>query len=95
MLVSNLLTYGTMAVEVSLALLVWNRALRPWVIGAGLLVHLGIELTIRVGFFTPALLVLYLAWLPPDWPHRHLPALRGRLVGRSLRVRGAAVERAA
>jgi HTTM domain len=94
LLVSNLLTYGTMAVEVSLALLVWNRVLRPWVIAAGLLVHLGIELTIRVGFFTPALLVLYLAWLPPDWPQRHLPALRERFAGR-VRVRGAPLKRSA
>ena len=75
LLASNFLTYGTLAVELALGVLVWNRALRPWVLGAGLLFHLGIELTIRVGFFSLALFVLYLAWLPPDWPARRLPAL--------------------
>jgi hypothetical protein len=74
-LASNLLTYGTLAVELALGILVWNRALRPWVLGAGLLFHLGIELTIRVGFFSLALFVLYMVWLPPDWPARRLPAL--------------------
>lgn len=77
-LASNFLTYGTLAVELALGVLVWNRALRPWVLGAGLLFHLGIELTIRVGFFSLALFVLYLAWLPPDWPARRLPALLRR-----------------
>jgi HTTM domain len=95
-LASNLLTYGTLAVELALAVLVWNRALRPWVLGAGLLLHLGIELTIRVGFFSLALLVMYLVWLPPDWPSRHLPALRERLAGRRwARPREAALKRAA
>jgi hypothetical protein len=94
-LASNLLTYGTLAVELALALLVWNRRLRPWVLGAGLLLHLGIELTIRVGFFSLALFVMYLVWLPPDWPTRHLPALRDRLAGRKWRPREAALKRVA
>ena len=29
LLISNLLTYGTLAIELSLAILVWNRTLRP------------------------------------------------------------------
>jgi hypothetical protein len=94
-LASNLLTYGTLAIEVALAVLVWNRALRPWVLGAGVLLHLGIDLTIRVGFFSLALFVMYLIWLPPDWPKRYLPALREWLAGRRLRPREAALKRAA
>ena len=34
-LVSNLLTYGTIAVEASLGVLVWNRTLRPYVLALG------------------------------------------------------------
>ena len=76
---SNLLTYGTLAVELSLGLLVWNRKLRPWVLIAGLGLHLGIEYAIRVGFFTLALCVAYLAWVPPATMDRVLLRLRDRL----------------
>ena len=88
-LASNLLTFGAIAVELSLGVLVWNRRLRPWVLAAGVLLHLGIELTIRVGFFSLALFVLYLVWLPPDWPARHLPALLGRGAAAGRRARRA------
>jgi hypothetical protein len=89
LIVSNLLTYGTLALELALAVLVWNRVLRPWVLGAGVLLHLGIELTIRVGFFSLALLVLYLVWLPPGWVERQALVLRDRLAARRPRLRAA------
>ena len=62
----NLLTWSTIAVEVALALLVWSRRLRPWVLGCGVLLHLGIELTMTVGFLGPATMVAYLAFLSPE-----------------------------
>lgn len=64
--VSALLTYGTLVIELSLGLLVWNRRLRPWVLGSGVLLHLGIDWSLRVGFFTLAVFVMYLAFLPPE-----------------------------
>lgn len=63
---SALLTYGTLAIELSVGLLVWNRRLRPWVLGSGVLLHLGIDWSLRVGFFTLAVFVMYLAFLPPE-----------------------------
>ena len=50
-LASNLLTYGTIAIEASLGVLVWNRTLRPYVLALGVCMHLGIDLSLRVGFF--------------------------------------------
>jgi hypothetical protein len=64
-LVANLLTYGALATEAAVAVLVWNRRLRPWVLAAGVALHLGIDLTLRVGFFSWTMLVLYLAFLSP------------------------------
>ena len=61
----SLLTYGTLAIEAAIGILVWNRRLRPWVLGLGAAFHIGIDLTIRVGFFSYAILVLYLAFLSP------------------------------
>lgn len=60
----NLLTYGTLALELALAILVWNRRLRPWLLVAGVGLHLGIHLTLEVGFFSWGMLVGYLAFVP-------------------------------
>jgi hypothetical protein len=78
-LLVNLLTYGTLAIEALIGILVWNRALRPWVLGLGVALHVGIDLTLRVGFFSYAIFVLYLAFLPPGAVSARLPAIRDRL----------------
>ena len=64
-ILANLLTYGVLATEAAIAVLVWNRRLRPWVLAAGAALHLGIDLTLRVGFFSWTMLVLYLTFLSP------------------------------
>ena len=51
---TEMATYGTLAVELAIGVLVWNRAARPWVLGLGVLLHLSIELTLAVGFFSLA-----------------------------------------
>jgi Vitamin K-dependent gamma-carboxylase len=61
----NFMTYGTLLVELGLAVLVWNGKLRPWVLLAGVALHLGIEFSVRVGFFSLAALVAYVAFLSP------------------------------
>ncbi len=78
LLVVNLLTYGTLAVELALALLVWNRRLRPWVLAFGVALHLGIDYSLRVGFFSLVVLTLYLVWVPPETMSRLVLALRTR-----------------
>ena len=79
LLLSNLLSYGTLVIELSLAVLVWNRTLRPYVLLAGLSLHLGIEYAIRVGFFGVSVLSLYLLWVPAERIEAVLLALRRRL----------------
>jgi hypothetical protein len=74
--ISNLLTYGALAIELGLAVLVWNRRLRPWVLGLGVALHLGIDWSIRVGFFTLAVFVLFLVFLPGDRADRLVLRLR-------------------
>ncbi|HEU5035139.1 MAG TPA: HTTM domain-containing protein [Mycobacteriales bacterium] len=70
LLLVNLLTYGTLAIEISLVFLVWNRRTRPWVLLAGIALHLSIEVGILVGFFSIIVIVSYLAFLPPDTADR-------------------------
>jgi hypothetical protein len=86
--VSTLFTYGTLAIELCLGLLIWNRRLRPWVIGAGVLMHLGIEWALRVGFFTLAVFVMYVAFIPPERASEAI--LRARDRARRARGRRAA-----
>lgn len=63
---SELMTFGTLVVELSLAIFVWNRTLRPWVLALGVSLHLSIELSMMVGFFSLLMLTTYLAFLPPE-----------------------------
>jgi Vitamin K-dependent gamma-carboxylase len=80
-LIINLMTYGTLAAEAAIGILVWNRRLRPWVLGLGVFLHLAIDITMRVGFFSYGLFVLYLAFLPPEAVSARLLALRKRVLG--------------
>lgn len=75
-LMANLMTYGTLAVEFSVPILVWNRRLRPWVLLVGVGLHLGIEYSVRVGFFSLAILTLYLSFLDAGWAQAKLLSVR-------------------
>ncbi len=80
LVIANLLTFGTLAVELSIGILVWNRVLRPWVLLLGVGLHLGIDYAVRVGFFSYAVLVAYVAFVPPDAARSFIVGARDRLV---------------
>jgi hypothetical protein len=75
-LIVNVLTYGTLALELSIGILVWNRILRPWVLLLGVSLHLGIDYAVRVGFFSYAVLVAYAAFIPPESARSFILAAR-------------------
>jgi hypothetical protein len=79
LILSNLMTYGTLATELAIPILVWNRRLRPWVLLFGVFLHLGIDYAVRVGFFTLAMLVLYVAFVPPKTMEAWVLSFRERL----------------
>nr|MDP9167729.1 HTTM domain-containing protein [Actinomycetota bacterium] len=60
----NAVTWAAILVELSIAVLVWVRRCRPWVLVIGVLLHLAMMLTLNVGFFSLAMYVLYLAFVP-------------------------------
>ena len=66
----NLFTWATLAFEATFFALVWNRRLRPWVLGLGVLFHLGIDLFLDIGFFSIAIYTAYLAFVPDDVANR-------------------------
>jgi len=77
-LLVNLMTFGTLAVEVALGLLIWNRKVRPYVLVLGVGLHLSIDLTLTVGFFSYAMISMYVAFLEPDLVERTLRRIRAR-----------------
>lgn len=79
LLISNVLTFGTLAIELACAVLIWNRRACPWVLAAGFVLHLFIEITMRVGFFSLVIFLYYLAFIPPETLSGRLLAVRGRL----------------
>jgi hypothetical protein len=84
-LLMNAVTWGTLTLELSLAILVWNRRLRPWLLAAGVVMHTTIMITIAVGFFSLAMFVLYLAFIPPETVQR-LPSSTKRMAAKVVRA---------
>ena len=66
----NLFTWATLAFEATFFALVWNRRLRPWVLAIGVAFHLGIDIFLDIGFFSIAIYLAYLAFLPDESPTR-------------------------
>jgi hypothetical protein len=80
----NLLTWATVVFESCFGFLVWNRRLRPWVLGIGVAFHLGIDVFFDVGFFSIAMWISYLAFVPPEVADRWVA-----WIARVLRLEGA------
>jgi hypothetical protein len=77
----RVLTWATLAFEATFIVLVWPRRLRLWVLGAGVLLHLGIDVFLDIGFFSLAIYVAYLAFLPPDLAERVVRRASGGWAG--------------
>ncbi|HSV66644.1 MAG TPA: HTTM domain-containing protein [Mycobacteriales bacterium] len=78
-LLMNAATWAALAVEIALGVLVWHRRLRPWVLGAGVVLHLSILVTLAVGFFSWSMFVLYVAFVSPEAAQRLVDRVRRRL----------------
>lgn len=63
-LLVNVATWATLLTELAIAVLVWNSRCRFWVLCAGVVLHLTLMATMNVGFFSLAMFVLYVAFVP-------------------------------
>lgn len=61
-----LATFLAFAVELLIGVFVWVRSARPLVLGLGIALHIAIDLTLRIGFFSAILIATYVAFLSPD-----------------------------
>ena len=64
-LLINVMTYSALAMEFSLAFFLWFRACRPFVLYIGLMLHVGILITINIPCFGELMWIGYLAFLTP------------------------------
>lgn len=72
------MSLGTVALELALAVGLWFRRARRWLIPAGVALHVFIYLTLPVNVFSALSLVLYLAYFDPDDVHAAIDRLSGR-----------------
>ena len=77
LVLTNLLTFATLAVELAVGVLVWNRRARPAVLVLGLVFHLSIHLSMLVGLFSLVMLCCYLAFVDSEALDRVLERVRG------------------
>ena len=84
--VSAVLTYGTLAVELSVGLLVWSRRARPFVVVPAILLHVLIDATIVAGLFSATVLTAFVAFVEPETANRWIANARERAsrTGRAL-----------
>lgn len=69
-LIIAMLTWGALAIELALALLLWAKRLRPLLIALGIMLHLFIDLFVIVGFFGPLMVVGLLSFADAGWVDR-------------------------
>jgi hypothetical protein len=64
-LLTNVMTYSTLLIELALPFLLWFRASRPFMLMCGVLLHLGISVTINAPLFAEMMFAAYLCFLKP------------------------------
>ena len=62
----KLATWGTLLVEFALAVLIWIREFRYWVMLAGVMLHLGIDYSMNIPFFGLIMMSGYIVFLEED-----------------------------
>jgi hypothetical protein len=82
LVVYQALTYFTLAIEFSLAVLIWFPRLRYPILLGGLLFHLGIHAFISLDLLEPGVVIAYLCFVDPRDMERFVAACRGYAVFR-------------
>lgn len=70
------LSVATWVWEISFAILVWQTALRPWVLLVGVSMHLGIGMFLGMWTFGLAMIFIYLAFFPAETYRRLFVTLK-------------------
>lgn len=63
----QLATYGTLIIEFMTSTLIWIKEFRPYCIVAGLCLHMGLELCIRIQLFGYSMMALLVLFMSPEY----------------------------
>jgi hypothetical protein len=80
------MTWGTLVVEFTLFSLVWIREIRYYVLAAGVILHIGIDLTIEMPYFEWVAMAFYVLFIDEADVIAFISGLKGRV-----RALGAAI----
>ena len=72
----NVATWGALLLEICIGVFVWNRRARPWLLSAGVVMHLTMMTAMALAFFSFAMFVLYLAFVDSDTAERWVVKVR-------------------
>ncbi len=61
------MTFTTLLFEIYFTPLVWIPALRKWILGLGILMHIGIALSIGLFYFSFGMMSVYFLWADSVW----------------------------
>jgi len=75
-------TYVTLAWEIYFPILIWIRPIRPWMMLIGVMLHVGIGISINIPFFSGIMMLLYSLFLTPRRAKQFHGALTGWLPGK-------------
>lgn len=64
-LLTSVMTYTALGIELALPFLLWFRSSRPYILACGVLLHLGISVTINAPLFAELMFAGYLCFLSP------------------------------
>jgi len=76
--VSAVLTYGTLAVELAVGVLIWNRRARPYVVVPAILLHVLVDVIMAAALISAAMLTAFVSFVPPETASRWIARLRNR-----------------
>ncbi|MCA9081469.1 MAG: HTTM domain-containing protein, partial [Planctomycetaceae bacterium] len=64
--ISDVFTHGTILWEMTFWFLIWQRGLRPLVLFAGIMMHLGIGACMGLWTFALIMMITYVSYIPPE-----------------------------
>ncbi len=85
---STLAAFLTLAIEQMLGVMIWVRLARPLVLALGVALHLSIDLTLRIGFFSMAIIFVRGLCITGGWNADRDKVSKLRFLSRTITNRG-------
>ena len=75
----NVGTYGTILIELAFPFLIWQRATRPYLLGAAIFLHFMFAVLMGLYYFSFVMVMGHMSFVRPEWLARFGAALKRRV----------------